>query len=192
MQLTPDTLSVGQPSSESPIPREEIFDVLSNDRRQCVLHYLKQHEGRRVELRELVDHVAAWENDTTLDGLNSTERKRVYTALRQSHLPKLEDAGIIEYEHLRGEVELTDEASRVQMYLEYVPENDIPWSEYYLGLSAVSAALVAATWAGVFPFAELSGTVLAAILVVLFALSAAVHTYQSRQNRLGSEKFEVE
>ena len=192
MQLTPDTLSVGQPSSESPIPREEIFDVLSNDRRQCVLHYLKQHEGRRVELRELVDHVAAWENDTTLDGLNSTERKRVYTTLRQSHRPKLEDAGIIEYEHLRGEVELTDEANRVQMYLEYVPENDIPWSEYYLGLSAVSAGLVAATWAGVFPFAELSGTVLAMIIAVLFALSAAIHTHQSKQNRLGSDKFEVE
>jgi hypothetical protein len=191
MAITNASLDIG----ESPIddlPREEIFDVLSNERRQCVLHYLKQHQGRRVELRELVDHVAVWENDTTLEGLDSSERKCVYAALRQSHLPRLDDAGIIEYEPMRGEVKLTDQAREVQLYLEYVPGNDIPWSEFYLGLSVVGLALVVATWLGVFPFGGLSGIVLAAILAVLFAASAAVHTYQSKKNRIGSEKFEME
>lgn len=174
-----------------PLPREEVFDVLSNDRRRCVLHYLKQQDERRVELRELVDYVAAWENDTTVREIDSDARKRVYTALRQSHLPKLEDAGVIEYEHLRGEVELTDQARDVQLYLEQVPKNDIPWSEYYLGLSAVGAGLVVATWMGVFPFVHLSGIGLAAILVALFALSAAVHTYDASRSRIGSERYEV-
>lgn len=184
---------VGEPLQDvgEGIPRNEIFEVLSNERRQCVLHYLKQHEERRVELRELVDHVAAWENDTTLTELDSTERKRVYTALRQSHLPKLEEAGIIDYEHQRGEVEVTEQARRVQLYLESVPEHDIPWSEYYLGLSAVAAALVVVTWLGVFPFGGLPGLALAAILVALYLVSAMVHTYQSRRFRLGSERFEV-
>lgn len=183
--------SVSPSDNASSLPRDEVFEVLSNARRRCALQYLKQQDDRRVELRELVDHVTAWENDTTTAEIDSAERKRVYTALRQNHLPKLDDAGIIEYEHMRGEVELTEDAREVQMYLEFVPHNDIPWSEYYLGLSAVGAALVAAVWVGVYPFGELSGLGLSVILIALFAVSAAVHTYDAARNRIGSEKYEV-
>lgn len=179
-------------SFDTELPREEVFDVLSNERRQCVLHYLKQVDGRRVELREVVDYVTAWENNAAIGDVSSDERKRVYTALRQSHLPRLEEAGIIEYEHLRGEIELTDRAEEVQMYLEYVPKHDIPWSEYYLGLAAVSAALVAVTWLGIYPFGGLSGIVLAGILAAIFLASALVHTYHMSKHRLGSERFDVE
>lgn len=191
MAITDLPLEMGGPPSQA-VPRKEIFDVLSNERRQCVLHYLKQHEGRRVELRELVDHVAAWENDTTPEHLNSDERKRVYTALRQSHLPKLDDAGVIEYEHMRGEVELTDQARQVQLYMEYVPEQDIPWCQYYLGLSLVGIALLAVTWLGIYPFTGLSGLALGTILMTIFSVSAAVHTYQSVHNRIGSDRFGIE
>ena len=45
-----------------------------------------------------MEYVAAWENDTTVERIGSTERKRVYTALRQSHLDRMADAGIIEYD----------------------------------------------------------------------------------------------
>lgn len=181
-----------QPTAEESLEREAIFEVLSNARRRCIVHYLKQHEGRRVELRELVDYVAAWEDDTTIRKLDSDKRKSVYAAIRQTHLPKLQDAGIIEYEHMRGEVELTDHIQEVQLYLEYVPNNDIRWSEYYLGLSAVSLALVVVTALGVFPFAGLSGLALSAILVVAFSASAAIHTYQSMQQRLGTGEYEIE
>ena len=179
-------------TSSGQLSRNEIFDVLSNERRQYVLHYLKEQDDRAVSLRELVDHVAAWENDTAPDRIDSDERKRVYTALRQSHLPRLEEAGIVDYEHLRGEVTLNDEAREVQMYLEYVPANDIPWSHCYLGLSGVGALLLAVTHLGMYPFGNLSGVTLSAILLALFAVSAAVHTYQSSRNRLGSERFDVE
>ncbi len=190
MGITQEQLSVGRPTTTH-LDRNEIFDVLSNERRQCVLHYLKQNEDRRVELRELVDHVTAWENNTALSQIDSDERKRVYTALRQSHLPKLEDAGIVEYEHLRGEVEVTDHAREVQLYLEHVPGGDIPWSHYYLGLAAVASGLLTVTWAGIYPFGDLSGFSLATILVALFTVSAVVHSYQSTKNRIGSEKFEL-
>jgi hypothetical protein len=170
------------------ISREDIFEVLSNERRQQVLNYMKHREGESVQLRELVDHVAAWENDTTIEHLDSSARKCVYTALRQSHLPKLHEYDIVEYDARRGEVELTDAAREVQMYMEYVPRHDIPWSHYYLGLSGVAALLTLVTWGGIGPFGGLGGLPLAGILVALFATSAAVHTYQSRQNRLGSDE----
>ena len=176
---------------EPSLPETDVFEVLSNERRQCILHYLKRQDDRRVSLRELVDHVAAWENDTTVEALESDERKRVYTALRQNHLPKLEETDIVEYDHMRGEVELTEDAREVELYLEYVPGHDIPWSEFYLGLSAVGAALVFVTWLEIGPFAGLSGLTLAAILVGVFALSAAVHTYDAASSRIGSDEFEV-
>lgn len=185
----PDSLStVGDAAS---LPRDDVFEVLSNARRRCALHYLKRNQGRRVELRELVDYIAAWENETTTAQIGSEERKRVYTALRQNHLPKLDEAGIIDYAHMRGEVELTEDAREVQLYLERVPSNDIPWSVFYLGLSAVGLALVGLTTIGVFPFEGLAGLELAGILVGLFAVSAVVHTYDASRNRIGSETYEV-
>ncbi len=170
------------------IKREDIFEVLSNDRRQHVLNYMKHREGESVQLRELVDQVAAWENDTSIEELDSSARKCVYTALRQSHLPKLDEYDIVEYDPRRGEVELTEGAREVQMYLEYAPRNEIPWSHYYLGLSGVAALLTLVTWAGVGPFAGLGGLSLAAVLVALFATSAVVHTFRSRKTLLGSDE----
>jgi len=182
----------GGGADAGPVPRDDVFDVLSNARRRCALHYMKQNEDRRVELRELVDHVAAWENDTSVENLESSDRKCVYTALRQSHLPRMEKAGIVEYDNMRGDVKLTSDARQVEIYLERVPRNDISWSGYYLGLSAVSLALVTVTWTGIFPFSELSGLGLSALLACVFVASAAVHTYQSRKNRIGSDQYELE
>ena len=158
------------------LPRERIFEILRNRRRQYVLHYLMREAGdQRVGLRELVDQVAAWENDTSVKQLDSDVRKSVYTALRQSHLPKLHEVGIVEYDNLRGEVALTDVTRDVYMYLEYVPGDDISWSQYYLWLSGICSVLTATVWIGVFPFSEVPGIALAGLFVGLFALSSVVH-----------------
>lgn len=184
-----DTL-VSRPDPE--IPRDEIFDVLSNARRRQVLHYLKRAENRRrVELRELVDHVAAWENEIPIEEVSATERKRVYTALRQSHLPKMADADVIEYDTMRGEVRLTDAAREAELYLEYVPNEDIPWSHCYLGLAGVCAALVGISWLGVYPLSGLSGHSLAVLVVLTFAVAALVHAVQSASNRIGTDEFSI-
>ncbi|MXV60833.1 hypothetical protein GS429_01850 [Natronorubrum sp. JWXQ-INN-674] len=181
------------PARENPrrqseeLTRDEIFTVLSNRRRRWVLHFLKQRDGQRVDLRTLVDTVSAWEYDTSPEDLPWKKRKRIYTALRQSHLPKLADAGVIEYDRNRGEVVLTEDARTVRMYLEYVPENDIPWSQCYLALSGIGVTITALTWYSVYPFADLSGLALATILVAMFTASAVAHTYYTRHNRLGSE-----
>jgi hypothetical protein len=174
------------------LEHDDIFGILSNDRRRCIVHYLKKHDGRRVELRELVDYVAAWETNTPVDELDSDERKSVYAAIRQTHLPKMEEAGIVEYEHMRGEVELTDCAREVELYLEYVPGDDLAWSELYLGLSAVALSLTVVAWSGIYPFGWLSAWVLAFGFTVVFVVTAAVHTYQSRQRQLGTGEYEIE
>lgn len=177
---------------EPTLERDEVFDVLSNPRRRLILHYLKQQDDRRrIELREIVDQIAAWENDIPVEDVSGEQRNRVYTALRQSHLPKMDEAGVIEYDNLRGEVELTDGAREAQLYLDYVPREDIPWSYVYLGLTGVSGMLVTLVWADVFPFGGLSGTALAALVTGLFAVVGAAHLYQSTKHRLGGDDAET-
>ena len=169
------------------LERGEIFEILSNDRRRYAIHYLKQQpEETTVQLREIVDQVAAWENGTDVDQLGSSDRKTVYTALKQTHLPRLDTFGVVEYDQQRGEVTLSEAADQVQLYMEYVPEGDISWSQYYLGLSGLCAAIATGAWLGVPLLASAGWVALTGLFVVAFAVSALVHRYRSRQNRIGS------
>ncbi len=164
--------------------RDQIFAVLSNRRRRWVVQYLSARETDRASLRSLVDTIASWECDQPAAELSWKERKRVYTALRQSHLPKLDDAGVIEYDADRGEIILTDDAEAYRLYLEYVPENDIPWSHCYVGLAGVAALITLLAWLSVVPFVTLPRLWLATILVVMFGVTALAHAHTTRQSQL--------
>ena len=154
-----------------------IVDILKNRRRRYTLHYLKQQD-RPVELSELAEQVAAWENDTTVEGLSANERKSVYTSLYQTHLPKLADAGIVDYNQSRGVVELSENAAQLEGYLR--PQDEFPWIRYYLGLAIVSAVLVLADWLGIPPFTAIPDEIWGVIIVAAFALSALVHYVRRR------------
>lgn len=172
----------GRPRSGS-LSREVAFDVLSSERRRRVLQYLLD-VAARTTLRTLSRALAAWENDVGVREITSQQRKRVYTALKQFHLPKMDRADVIDYDDDRGTVALAEAARNLRVYLEVVPENEIPWSEYYLGLGAVSCAAVAAAWMGALPVGAGSGLALAGVLALLLTLSAALHVRANRRSRL--------
>ena len=162
--------------------RGEIFDLLSNHRRRYTIHFCKQ-QGETVTVSDLAEQVAAWELDKEINELDSAERKRVYTSLQQTHLPTLDDAGMVVYEN--GEVTLTEQAERMEVYMDIVPGDSIPWGEYYLGLSVIGALVLAGVWFEVLPTETVPELGWAAAVLVLFAGSAGYHVYQGRQNRLG-------
>lgn len=166
-----------QPES---ISRSEIFEILSNDRRQYVIRFLlEKRAGDSVPLGEVVDYVAERENDVSNDELDTVQRKRVYTALRQCHLPKLDDYGVVNYDNLRSEVEVGSGIDEIQQYLDYDPETAVPWSNCYLGLSLVTTLAVLFSLAGVYPFSVVSNEILMIAIIVSFAATAGAHTYQS-------------
>lgn len=154
------------------VSRGDIFEVLRNERRQLVLEYFKQHGDDGADLREIVDFVAAKENGTTVGELDSDARKRVYAALRQSHLPKMHDIGVIEYERLRGDVAINEASRDVQAYLDYVPSDGLTPSYYYLGLTTICSLLVLFYLLGVFPLAAVSEMGLMILILVLFAIGS--------------------
>lgn len=169
------------------LTQETAFEMLSCRRRRDVLHYLKQRDGEPATLRTLSVQLAAWENDVDPERVTYTQRMRVYTALRQSHLPKMDRAGVVEFDADAGTVTLTDEASELEVYLDVVPHDEIPWSKYYLGLGVLSAGLVAVTWLGVFPFSLLPCPLTAAVTTALLTASALAHWRHDVEMKLGGK-----
>lgn len=168
----------------SELTEEEVFEVLSNRRRRYVLHYLVE-EGE-TDLGDLAEHVAAWENGKSVEDLSTGERKRVYSALQQSHLPKMDSTGVVEFDKHRGTIDPSDAVEDLDIYMEVVKGNEIPWSEYYIGLAGVGTALVTAVWFDAHPLTLLPDVAWAAFLTTMFGVSALVHHYHARRMKLGA------
>ena len=106
--------------ADDPLPVDLIFDALSNERRQRALIHLQRVE--RTTLGDLAEHVAAWENNTTIGSVARETRSRVYTGLYHSHVPRLADMGIVEYDRETDMVSLTSKADAIVPYLDAVDE----------------------------------------------------------------------
>ncbi|TKX74427.1 hypothetical protein EXE46_09355 [Halorubrum sp. GN11_10-6_MGM] len=184
--MTPQLIgSEGSPAADEAGPsRDEVFTALSNERRRNVIKYLKKN-GSEARVRDIAEQLAAWENGVEMPAVTYKQRKRVYTALHQSHLPKLAASGFIDYESDRGLVSLTEESRQLEMYLEVVSDNEILWSEYYVGLAVVCGLLAAAAWAGTVPFAGVSGYAYAVLFALVFGASGLFHRASTKRNRLG-------
>lgn len=120
--------------------KDILYDLLKNRRRRFALQVLME-EGNRMQLSELAEQVGAMENGIPIEELSAAERKRVYTALYQSHLPKMGDAGIIEYNPNRGIVELRDDFDGFEPIR--VPESDFrfTWPLYYAMVSLLATVI---------------------------------------------------
>lgn len=173
---TNDSKSAGGRPSKS-----EIFDLVSSERRRLAIHYCKEHDDP-VELADLAEYVASRELEKEVSALTSDERKRVYTSLQQTHLPRLERAGMITDD--RGTIELTDNIADLEIYLDIVPKNSVPWGIYYLGLSVISALILGLVYVDILPTATISEIGWAAVILAVFGLSAIAHTLNNREYRL--------
>lgn len=174
--------------SSGELSDDELFEVLANRRRRYAVHALKQEADEAAELGDVAEQVAAWEYDVDVEQVSYEERKRVYTALQQSHLPMMDDAGIIEFDKDRGVVEATTTLEDIEVYMEVVQGNEIPWSVYYLGLSGVAAALVLAVGLNAWPFHLLPMTGWMIAITAMFTVSAGIHTYYARNQRIGAHE----
>ncbi|WP_049895490.1 DUF7344 domain-containing protein [Halopiger xanaduensis] len=188
METEAETEPETETDTSSPtLSKGEIFELLRNQRRRYVVHFLKQ-DGRPVELGDLAQQVAAWEYDTTPDRVTPEQRKRVYTTLQQTHLPKMDKAEILAFDSDRGVIESTERTRDISVYLEIVPGHEFAWRELYLSLGAVSCALVAALWLEIYPLTLLSELTWAGVIAVTVTVTAIVQIYHERNMRLGASE----
>lgn len=144
-----------------------------------MLRYLARSET--TTQGELAEHIAAVENDVDRSEVTSTQRKRVYISLYQSHLPKLEEAGAIDFDENRGTVERVPGTAD---YWEYLNRIDSPKENPTRSAAAVnvgcSAALVGAALIG--GFAEIgTGMARLALVGVVVLVSVTWIAFQLRR-----------
>ncbi|WP_276261519.1 DUF7344 domain-containing protein [Haloglomus litoreum] len=128
-------------STDQDLSPDLIFDLLSSPRRRMALYYLREHGGSST-VTELAEEIASLEYDIPAEELSRQQRKRVYVSLYQTHVPKLAEAGVIEYDEDTSEVQLTDRARRMDSYLTTDDTGGYPWHYHYLGLALASGGLL--------------------------------------------------
>jgi hypothetical protein len=96
----PDRESAGNGTLS--IPKDDAYHILQNGRRRAALRYLLTRDGDLFRMDDLVEAVAVWEADTSAEDVAEEQRQRVYIALYQSHLPKLDAHDVIDYDQSSG------------------------------------------------------------------------------------------
>jgi len=163
-----------------------IHDVLRNERRRFALEELCEN-GNVLSVRDLSERVAALETGESPAPRNI--RQSVYVSLHQTHLPKLDELGIVEYDADAKAVGLTDRVRELEAYTDLTATKESesepasrssPMMWYYLSISLVGLCLTGAVAVGIPVVAE-GGS--AAIAAVLFASTLVLAAYQVRSER---------
>lgn len=95
---------------------DDVFDLLSNQRRRYVLSCLADTTQPLV-LTSLAEDVAICENESPRTEISKEEVRTVRTSLYNSHIPKLVDAGVVKYNQERGLIRGVDSADMVERVL---------------------------------------------------------------------------
>lgn len=173
-----DTAVIGSEDPD-PLPKDVRFDILKNRRRRLVLRYAMEHENP-VTIGALAEHVAAIENDKDVAMLNSRERKRAYVGLYQCHLPRMHDAGVIEFDQNRGMVSLGVHAEELLDHLgdDEAESDTYPW--LYAALSTVGTGAFLISQSTMFDAAAF-GTFVVGLVLASFVVTAfwQLYNYQN-------------
>jgi hypothetical protein len=155
----------------------EIHHILSNSRRRQTLRCLSDCKGS-TSVRDLSETIA--ELETGESPAPRDVRKAVYVSLHQTHLPKLDDKGIISYDRDRKEVTLLESAKDVHVYMEVVTKYGITWVEFYRNLGVVSLVVITAALAGLPGVSVIDPLLWAVLFIGVFATSTVVHLWRRR------------
>lgn len=153
--------------SEQRPTKDEIFDILRNRRRRYVLRYLDEHDGI-VQLGELAEALANWEKEDDGAYITHRDRKRAYVSLYQTHLPKLDRAGVIEYNQPRGTVEIGPDYWYITGYLNHTHDSTLLWHRLYLGSAVASVSVLGLAQLTTFPFVAISDVIWFVFVLVMF------------------------
>lgn len=109
--------------SDSSTTFDTVLDLCRDQQRRIVLVALAD-EKRALTVRDLTQAIVKHDHNTPLTEISEEVVTRIHISLHHRHLPKLEAAGIIEYDPERNVVELTDEFDRLEPVLSAIIDTD--------------------------------------------------------------------
>ncbi|KZN25254.1 hypothetical protein A4G99_01695 [Haladaptatus sp. R4] len=118
------TASPAGPSTDvPPLSQDALFDALASRRSRYILHNLRS-EDTPVTLDTIVDTVAAWEMDKSIDLVSDEHRRNVLMSLQHTQLPKLAMAGLVQYDEERSLIDKGIHADQADAYLDIAVARD--------------------------------------------------------------------
>jgi len=90
---------------EQSIPPDEVLSAVANEQRRAIIDSLNSASENTLDYDTLVDRVADTVRDEERVGISDEQRQRVRIALRHTHLPKLEEIQVIDYDAETGHVQ---------------------------------------------------------------------------------------
>lgn len=168
-------------TSAGELEETQIHEVLRNDRRRLTIRCLREAEEDRLDLGELSEQVASLETDQSPPPQD--KRQSVYVSLQQTHLPKLADLEVVDYDTEHKSVALRDRVEEIEVYMEVVPQYGLSWGEFYFGLGLVGLLTTVAVSLGTVLFGNLPPLVVSAVLFAVLIASAGYHVY-THQDRM--------
>jgi hypothetical protein len=155
------------------LTKDDVLDLLSNSRRRYVIYFLEQWNGSAT-LNDLAYNIASQETGVPVDDLSEDDKRRVYISLYQTHLPKLDLYGLVDYDKDDRTVSLTDDADDIGDY--FFPDRGDSQSltTYFIGLGAIGSL---AALAGVLAPANATLLLAVCLLVSLLVTGLAAYMY---------------
>jgi len=161
------------------LPEPIVYEILANPRRRGTIRHLTETAaGRVVSLGDLAAAIAV--EETGQSPPPRARRESVYNSLHQTHLPKLDELGILEYDREARAVRIRDSAREVDRCMRRSTPNGLRWEEYYRGLGIAALLAVTASLAGVPAVEAVDPLLWASGFLALFALSAAYQLWSVR------------
>jgi hypothetical protein len=151
------------------ITKSQAFDALRNGRRRAALSSLRTNGGS-MSVTDLSTSVATEEYGVSPEELSAEQYKRVYTGLYQCHLGRLDELNIIDFDSEENHVQLREEATQLDPFLDSEPDSDSARLE--LAFSAVVGLVISLGILGVGPVGAVPMGLLAAMTIAaLFGLA---------------------
>lgn len=115
---------VAEGDTESPLPLEIVFRALANERRRTILYHLTSCTYP-VPFEEVVDKVAVQESKTYVTDIPAKVYEQIALDLHHTHLPKLAQWGIIEYEKDLKLITVAETLRPLDEYLHLTKQHDL-------------------------------------------------------------------
>ena len=104
---------------------DELFDLLAESRRRYALYTLIGTEDGLAEVEQLADDVAMWEARTGDEPITDARHEAIAEELRETHLPRLAEADIVEYDD-RSDIVRYWRQPTLEEYLEHTHYKEFP------------------------------------------------------------------
>jgi len=166
-------------STDDDLSPDDIFDLLSNPRRRYVLYQLAE-ASTPISVELLARQIASREEGIDPGAVTEDQQRRVYISLYQTHLPKLDRKGAIEYDQDERTAELTARGERLLGYLRTEQPQRRGWAYYYLAAASIAVVLLAGITLDLPPLNAVPPEV-AAVVVVLATVALVVAQFLTHE-----------